>query len=94
MSDQQVKVLSLSMTEVEVRAGVQGSVFSGEQLSARLPVSPGIYTDQTDIILSNQHPSAELTVYGPAAALQQLDVCLRPCLKSEMCLTVVLLPLL
>uniref|UniRef100_A0A8C2JPP9 Nucleoporin 210 n=1 Tax=Cyprinus carpio TaxID=7962 RepID=A0A8C2JPP9_CYPCA len=74
MSDQQVKVLSLSMTEVEVRAGVQGSVFSGEQLSARLPVSPGIYTDQTDIILSNQHPSAELTVYGPAAALQQLDV--------------------
>uniref|UniRef100_A0A8C2CNG6 Nucleoporin 210 n=1 Tax=Cyprinus carpio TaxID=7962 RepID=A0A8C2CNG6_CYPCA len=71
-----------------------GSVFSGEQLSARLPVSPGIYTDQTDIILSNQHPSAELTVYGPAAALQQLDVCLHPCLKSEMCLTVVLLPLL
>uniref|UniRef100_A0A672RX80 Nucleoporin 210 n=1 Tax=Sinocyclocheilus grahami TaxID=75366 RepID=A0A672RX80_SINGR len=74
MSDQQVKVLSLSMTEVEVRAGVQGSLFSGEQLSVQLPVSPGIYADQTDIILSNQHPSAELTIYGTAGALQQLDV--------------------
>ncbi|XP_043080989.1 nuclear pore membrane glycoprotein 210 [Puntigrus tetrazona] len=74
MSDQQVKVLSLSMTEVEVKAGVQGSVFSGEQISARLPVSPGIYADQTDIILSNQQPSAELTIYGPTAVLQQLDV--------------------
>uniref|UniRef100_A0A672RZ39 Nucleoporin 210 n=1 Tax=Sinocyclocheilus grahami TaxID=75366 RepID=A0A672RZ39_SINGR len=80
MSDQQVKVLSLSMTEVEVRAGVQGSLFSGEQLSVQLPVSPGIYADQTDIILSNQHPSAELTIYGTAGALQQLDVCLHPCL--------------
>ncbi|XP_059384596.1 nuclear pore membrane glycoprotein 210-like [Carassius carassius] len=43
-------------------------------LSARLPVSPGIYSDQTDIILSHQHPSAKLTVYGPPAALQQLHV--------------------
>uniref|UniRef100_A0A673IRM6 Nuclear pore membrane glycoprotein 210-like n=1 Tax=Sinocyclocheilus rhinocerous TaxID=307959 RepID=A0A673IRM6_9TELE len=74
MSDQQVKVLSLSMTEVEVRASVQESLFSGEQLSVRLPVSPGIYADQTDLILSNQHPSAELTIYGTAGALQQLDV--------------------
>uniref|UniRef100_A0A671RUI8 Nuclear pore membrane glycoprotein 210-like n=1 Tax=Sinocyclocheilus anshuiensis TaxID=1608454 RepID=A0A671RUI8_9TELE len=74
MSDQQVKVLSLSMTEVEVRAGVQGSLFSGEQLSVQLPVSPGIYADQTDIVLSNQHPSAELTIYGTTGALQQLDV--------------------
>uniref|UniRef100_A0A673ITB7 Nuclear pore membrane glycoprotein 210-like n=1 Tax=Sinocyclocheilus rhinocerous TaxID=307959 RepID=A0A673ITB7_9TELE len=64
MSDQQVKVLSLSMTEVEVRASVQESLFSGEQLSVRLPVSPGIYADQTDLILSNQHPSAELTIYA------------------------------
>lgn len=74
MSEQQVKVLSVSLTELEVRAGVQGSLFSGEQLSVRLPVSPGIYSDQTDIILSHQHPSAELTVYGPPATLQQLHV--------------------
>uniref|UniRef100_A0A672NPG3 Nucleoporin 210 n=1 Tax=Sinocyclocheilus grahami TaxID=75366 RepID=A0A672NPG3_SINGR len=74
MSEQQVKVLSLSMTEVEVRAGVQGSLFSGEQLSVRLPVSPGIYADQPDLILSNQYPSAELTIYGTPGALQQLEV--------------------
>ncbi|KAL1249483.1 hypothetical protein QQF64_020488, partial [Cirrhinus molitorella] len=74
MSDQQVKVLSMSMTDVEVTAGVQGYHFTGEQISARLPVNPGIYADQTDIILSNQHTSADLTIYGTAGALQQLDV--------------------
>ncbi|XP_051517594.1 nuclear pore membrane glycoprotein 210-like [Myxocyprinus asiaticus] len=74
MSDQQLKVLSMSMTDVEVSAAVQGSHFTGQQISVRLPVNPGIYTDQTDIILSNQHTSAEFTVYGTTAALQQLDV--------------------
>lgn len=74
MSEQQVKVLSMSMTEVEVTAAVQGAHFTGEQISARLPVNPGIYADQTDIILSNQHTSADLTIYGTTAALQQLEV--------------------
>ncbi|XP_002667606.3 nuclear pore membrane glycoprotein 210 [Danio rerio] len=74
MSEQQVKVLSMSMTEVEVTAAVQGAHFIGEQISARLPVNPGIYADQTDIILSNQHTSADLTIYGSTAALQQLEV--------------------
>uniref|UniRef100_A0A672RXZ7 Nucleoporin 210 n=1 Tax=Sinocyclocheilus grahami TaxID=75366 RepID=A0A672RXZ7_SINGR len=66
--------------EVRLITWTSGSLFSGEQLSVQLPVSPGIYADQTDIILSNQHPSAELTIYGTAGALQQLDVCLHPCL--------------
>ncbi|XP_051517027.1 nuclear pore membrane glycoprotein 210-like isoform X2 [Myxocyprinus asiaticus] len=73
MSDQQLKVLSMSMTDVEVSAAVQGSHFTAQQISVRLPVNPGIYADQTDIILSNQHTSAELNVYGTTAALQQLD---------------------
>ncbi|XP_051961479.1 nuclear pore membrane glycoprotein 210-like [Xyrauchen texanus] len=74
MSDQQLKVLSMSMTDVEVSAAVQGSHLTVQQISVRLPVNPGIYADQTDIILSNQHTSAELNVYGTTAALQQLDV--------------------
>ncbi|KAA0706727.1 Nuclear pore membrane glycoprotein 210 [Triplophysa tibetana] len=74
MSEQQVKVLSMSMTDVEVTGAVQGSQFSGDHTSVRLPVSPGIYADQTEVILSNQHPSAYLTVYGTAGALQQLNV--------------------
>ncbi|XDV45377.1 hypothetical protein PO909_013490 [Leuciscus waleckii] len=73
MNEQQVKVLSMSMTDVDVTAGVQGH-FTGQQISARLAVNPGIYADQTDIILSNQHTSADLTIYGTPAALQQLDV--------------------
>lgn len=74
MSEQQVKVLSMSMTDVEVTAVVQGSHFSGDQTSIRLPVNPGIYADQTEVILNNQHTSADLTVYGSTGALQQLNV--------------------
>ncbi|XP_056100665.1 nuclear pore membrane glycoprotein 210 [Rhinichthys klamathensis goyatoka] len=73
MNEQQVKVLSMSMTDVDVTAGVQGH-FTGQQISARLPVNPGIYADQTDILLSNQHTSADLTIYGTPGALQQLEV--------------------
>lgn len=75
MSEQQVKVLSMSMTDVEVSAAIQGNHLTGDDHnSVRLPVNPGIYADQTEIILSNQHTSADLTVYGTAGALQQLDV--------------------
>lgn len=74
MTDQQIKVLSMSMTNVVVRAAVEGSHFSGEQVSAQLPVNPGFYADQTDLILSSQHSSADLTVYGASAALQHLEV--------------------
>ncbi|KAL7865087.1 hypothetical protein AOLI_G00165070 [Acnodon oligacanthus] len=74
MTDQQIKVLSMSMTNVVVRAAVEGSHFSGEQVTAQLPVNPGFYADQTDIILSSQHSAADLTVYGASAALQHLEV--------------------
>uniref|UniRef100_A0A8B9HXE5 Nucleoporin 210 n=1 Tax=Astyanax mexicanus TaxID=7994 RepID=A0A8B9HXE5_ASTMX len=74
ITDQQIKVLSMSMTNVVVRAAVEGSHFSGEQLSAQLPVNPGFYADQTELILSSQHSSADLTVYGASTALQHLEV--------------------
>ncbi|KAM4609800.1 nuclear pore membrane glycoprotein 210 [Polymixia lowei] len=74
MSDQQTRALSLSMTNLLVKAGLEGSVFSGEQVSARLPIEPGLYADQTELMLSNLHPSAELTVYGPTAALSNMEV--------------------
>lgn len=64
------------MTSLLVRAGVEGSAFSGEQVSARLPVETGLYSDQTELLLSNLQPDAELTVYGPAAAFGSLEVCL------------------
>ncbi|XP_045065483.1 nuclear pore membrane glycoprotein 210-like isoform X1 [Coregonus clupeaformis] len=74
LSDQQTRVLSLSMAYLLVRAGVKGSAFSGEQVSARLPVETGLYSDQTELLLSNLQPNAELTVYGPTAALGSLKV--------------------
>ncbi|AWP09921.1 putative nuclear pore membrane glycoprotein 210 [Scophthalmus maximus] len=74
MSDQRTRVLSMSMTNLLVKAGLEGSAFSGEQVSARLPIEPGFFSDQTELLLSNLHPSAELTVYGPTATLSNMEV--------------------
>lgn len=69
-----MKVLGVSMSGVRVQADVQGSRFSGERVSAELQVNPGFYSDQTHIILSSQHTSAELIVYGATGLLQHLQV--------------------
>uniref|UniRef100_A0A7N8YDB4 Nucleoporin 210 n=1 Tax=Mastacembelus armatus TaxID=205130 RepID=A0A7N8YDB4_9TELE len=74
MTDQQTRVLSMSMTNLLVKAGLKGNAFSGEQVSARLPIETGLYSDQTELLLSNLHPSAELTVYGPTAILSNMEV--------------------
>lgn len=74
MTDQQTRVLSMSMTSLTVRAVLEGSAFSGEQVSAVLPLEPGLYSDQSELLLSNLHPSAELTIYGPTMALSSLEV--------------------
>lgn len=74
MTEQQSRVLSMSMTDLLVGAGVEGGASSGERVSARLPIEPGLYVDQTELLLSNLHPSAELTVYGPTAALSNMEV--------------------
>ncbi|KAG7521448.1 hypothetical protein JOB18_048637 [Solea senegalensis] len=74
ISDQQTRVLSMSMTNLLVKTGLEGCDFSGEQVSARLSVEPGLYSDQTELLLSNLHPSAELTVYGHTATLSNMEV--------------------
>uniref|UniRef100_A0A4W4F2I6 BIG2 domain-containing protein n=1 Tax=Electrophorus electricus TaxID=8005 RepID=A0A4W4F2I6_ELEEL len=71
LTEEQVKVLSMSSTNVMVRAAVDGSHFSGEQVSAQLPVDPGFYADQTAIVLSSRHAAADLTVYGALTVLRQ-----------------------
>ncbi|XP_060793096.1 nuclear pore membrane glycoprotein 210 [Neoarius graeffei] len=74
MTEQQVKVLGVSMSNVRVEAGVEGSRFSGERVSAELQVNPGFYSDQTHIILSSQHSTAEFSVYGATGLLKHLQV--------------------
>ncbi|CAG6021644.1 unnamed protein product [Menidia menidia] len=74
MNDQQTRVLSISMANLLVKAGLAGSGFAGQQVSARLPIEPGLYSDQTELLLSNMHPSAEFTIYGPSVALSSMEV--------------------
>ncbi|XP_041655352.1 nuclear pore membrane glycoprotein 210 isoform X2 [Cheilinus undulatus] len=64
----------LSTTNLLVKAGLEGSAFSGEQVSAILPIDLGLYSDSTELLLSSLHPSAELTIYGPTAALSDMKV--------------------
>lgn len=64
----------MSMTNVLVQGVLEGSVFSGEETSTILPLEPGLYSDQSELLLSNLHPSAELTIYGPTPALSNLEV--------------------
>ncbi|KAK5613945.1 hypothetical protein CRENBAI_014064 [Crenichthys baileyi] len=74
MTDQQTRVLSVSMTNLLVKADLVGTVFTGEQVSTRLPIEPGLYSDQAELLLSNLHPSAEFTVYGPPTVLSNMEV--------------------
>ncbi|KAK3547679.1 hypothetical protein QTP86_026924 [Hemibagrus guttatus] len=74
LTEQQVKVLGMSMSSVRVEADVEGSRFSGERVSAELQVNPGFYADQTHLILSSQHTTAELSVFGATGLLQHLQV--------------------
>lgn len=62
------------MSNLLVKAALEGSAFSGEQVSARLPIEPGMYSDLTELTLSNLHPTAELTVFVPAAAQADMEV--------------------
>nr|XP_061802177.1 nuclear pore membrane glycoprotein 210-like [Nerophis lumbriciformis] len=74
MADQLTRVLSMSMTNLLVKAGLEGSTFSGAQIHATLPIELGLYSDLTELKLSNMHPSAELKIFGPAAALADMEV--------------------
>lgn len=78
VTDQQTRVLSVSMTNLLVRAGLKDAAFSGEQASARLPLEPGLYSDQSELLLSKLHPTADLTIYGPGAALASMEVGVTP----------------
>lgn len=73
-TDRQTRLLAMSMTNLLVKAVPDGSAFSGDQVTAVLPVEPGLYSDQAELLLSNLHPSAEITIYGPSVVLAYLEV--------------------
>ncbi|XP_051914463.1 nuclear pore membrane glycoprotein 210-like isoform X2 [Hippocampus zosterae] len=73
-ADQLTRVASMSMSNLLVKAALEGSAFSGEQVSARLPIEPGMYSDLTELTLSNLHPTVDLTVFVPSAAQADMEV--------------------
>ncbi|XP_077371316.1 nuclear pore membrane glycoprotein 210-like isoform X2 [Festucalex cinctus] len=74
MAAYQAQELSMSMTNLLVKAGLEGTTFSGKQVWARLRIVPGLYTDLPALMLSNAIPSVEFTVFGPVSALADMEV--------------------
>lgn len=52
--DQQLRHLSRKKMALLVTASVPGSRLYREAADAKVPFSPGLYTDQAELILSNQ----------------------------------------
>ncbi|CAK6441492.1 unnamed protein product [Pipistrellus nathusii] len=74
LTDKQLKHLSMKKTALLVTASLQGSHFSGEQVGVEVPFSPGLYTDQAEILLSNHYTSSEVKVFGTMEILENLEV--------------------
>ncbi|KAJ3587076.1 hypothetical protein NHX12_013466 [Muraenolepis orangiensis] len=78
-SEQQTRMLSVSMTQLLVAVGLRTTATTssppgGDRGSVRLAVEPGLYSDQTELLLSGAHPTADFTVFGPAGSLVAMEV--------------------
>ncbi|XP_010082216.1 PREDICTED: nuclear pore membrane glycoprotein 210-like, partial [Pterocles gutturalis] len=83
LTDKQLKHLSMSKTALRVTASIQGSHFSGEQISTEVQFNPGFYADQTEMLLSNHYPSSDVKIFGATEILDTLEVkCGSPALKA------------
>lgn len=76
LTDKQLKHLSMSKTTLRVTASIQGSHFSGEQISTEVPFNPGFYADQTEMLLSNHYTSSDVKIFGATEILDTLEVSL------------------
>lgn len=75
LTDKQLKHLSTRKAALSVTASVQGP-FSGEQISTEVPFSPGLYADQTEMVLSNRYTSSDVKIFGATEILDTLEVSL------------------
>lgn len=74
LTDKQLRLLLRKRTALLVTASLLGSPFSGEQVGAEVPFSPGLYADQAEILLSNHYTSVEVKVFGAPEVLETLEV--------------------
>lgn len=64
----------MKKTPLLVTASIAGSRVPGEHVGAEVPFSPGLYTDQAEILLSNHYTSSEVKVFGATEILENLEV--------------------
>ncbi|XP_075039219.1 nuclear pore membrane glycoprotein 210 [Mixophyes fleayi] len=74
LSESQLKHLSMGGTSLTVTASVLGNHVYQEQISAHVPINPGFYTNQKEIILSNHYTVADIKIFGTAEVLRNLEV--------------------
>uniref|UniRef100_A0A7N5KGU2 Nucleoporin 210 n=2 Tax=Ailuropoda melanoleuca TaxID=9646 RepID=A0A7N5KGU2_AILME len=74
LTDTQLRHLSMKKTPLLVTASIAGSRVPGEHVGAEVPFSPGLYTDQAEILLSNHYTSSEVKVFGATEILENLEV--------------------
>uniref|UniRef100_A0A452QY33 Nucleoporin 210 n=1 Tax=Ursus americanus TaxID=9643 RepID=A0A452QY33_URSAM len=74
LTDTQLRHLSMKKTPLLVTASIAGSRVPGEHVGAEVPFSPGLYTDQAEILLSNHYTSSEVKVFGAMEILENLEV--------------------
>nr|XP_020654120.1 nuclear pore membrane glycoprotein 210 isoform X2 [Pogona vitticeps] len=74
LTEKHLKQLSMSKMSVIVRASIQGSHFSTEEISAEVPFNPGFYANQTEIVLTNHYTSSDVKIFGAIEILENLEV--------------------
>ncbi|XP_006749073.1 nuclear pore membrane glycoprotein 210 [Leptonychotes weddellii] len=74
LTDKQLKHLSMKKTALLVTASIPGIHIPGEHVGTEVPFSPGLYTDQAEILLSNHYTSSEVKVFGAMEILENLEV--------------------
>ncbi|XP_068107947.1 nuclear pore membrane glycoprotein 210 [Hyperolius riggenbachi] len=74
LSEAQMKQISSGDASLIVTASVLGNHVYREQASAHVPVYPGFYTNQKELILNNHYTSTTVKIFGAPDVLRNLEV--------------------
>ncbi|XP_053325422.1 nuclear pore membrane glycoprotein 210 [Spea bombifrons] len=74
LAESHLRLLSMSDTSLTIVASVHGTHQYTEQISASVPVYPGFYASQKEILLNNHYTTSELKIFGPVEILKNLEV--------------------
>ncbi|KAM5147759.1 nuclear pore membrane glycoprotein 210 [Mantella aurantiaca] len=74
LSEDQLKQISIGETSLIVTASILGNNVYQEQTSAHIPVYPGFYTHQKELLLSSHYPTTTVKIFGAVELLKSLEV--------------------